>query len=100
MRKKSFKEKVFAACKRIPAGKVSTYKKLAEEIGMPKAARAVGNALNKSPGMPAVPCHRVVKSNGVVGGFASGTRKKIALLKKEGVTVAGGRVNLRLYEQF
>lgn len=91
---KSFQQKVFDECKKIARGRVSTYAKIAAAIGTPRAMRAVGNALNKSPGMPAVPCHRVVRSDGKVGGFASGTKNKIALLKKEGVRVASGKVNL------
>ncbi len=96
----SFKGRVFSAAKRIPRGKVSTYGAVAKAIGDPAAARAVGNALNKSPGMTSCPCHRVVRSNGAVGGFASGTKAKIALLRKEGVAVKSGRVDLRKYGFF
>lgn len=64
-----FEKKVYAAVKRIPAGEVRTYGWVAERIGRPRAARAVGNALNRNPFAPAVPCHRVVAKNGL-GGFA------------------------------
>lgn len=60
-----------------------TYKEVAMAIGLPKAYRAVGNALNKNPFAPKVPCHRVIRSDGTIGGFASGTKKKIELLKRE-----------------
>lgn len=86
--------RVHSLVKKIPKGKVSTYAELAKAVGSPKAARAVGNALNAfgyTKG-PAVPCHRVIKSTGKVGGFARGTRMKIALLKKEGIVVSRGRV--------
>ena len=93
----SFTQRVFAATKRIPRGRVSTYGVVAKAIGDPAAARAVGNALNKSPGMPSCPCHRVIRSNGEVGEFASGTKAKVALLKKEGVVVRSNWVDLRKY---
>lgn len=57
-----------------------------------KAYRAVGNALNKNPFAPKVPCHRVVSSDGSIGGFASGAMKKIELLKSEGIKVKGGKI--------
>jgi methylated-DNA-[protein]-cysteine S-methyltransferase len=86
----SFQEQVWQACKKIPKGKVSTYKALAESLDC-KAYRAVGNALNKNPySFPCsgdVPCHRVVSSDGSLGGFALGTEEKIKLLKQEGVEV-------------
>lgn len=69
-------------------------------IGSPGASRAVGNALNASPGMPDVPCHRVVNSDGRVGGFAWGGKKKESLLRHEGVAVAGGRVDLARFGWF
>ena len=87
-----FTRKVHAAAARISKGRVSTYALIAKAIGKPKAARAVGNALNKSPGMPKCPCHRVVKSDGTVGGFASGPAAKKKLLSKEGIRFRGGKV--------
>lgn len=94
---KKFGERVWQACKKIPRGRVSTYAALAKKIGAPRAARAVGNALNKSPGMPSVPCHRVVKSDGSVGGFAQGTKVKTSLLKREGVKVVRGKIDLKKF---
>lgn len=79
-----FQKKVYNVVSRIPRGKIMTYKEVAISIGNPRASRAVGNALNKNPFAPKVPCHRVVRSNGQVGGFAWGSKKKIELLKKEG----------------
>jgi methylated-DNA-[protein]-cysteine S-methyltransferase len=82
-----FQNNVYQACKKIPKGRVSTYAEIASVIRNPASVRAVGNALNKNPFAPEVPCHRVVKSGGMIGGFASGSRKKIEILKKEGVMI-------------
>jgi len=73
--------------KHVPAGKVISYKNLAILIGKPNAYRAIGNAMNKNPFAPKVPCHRVIKSNGHVGGYINGSKIKISLLKKEGVDI-------------
>ncbi len=80
-----FNEKVWQLTKKIPKGKVTTYKIIAEKLKT-KAYRAVGNALNKNP-YKAVPCHRVVNSSGFVGGFARGVKAKIKLLRKEGLKI-------------
>jgi O-6-methylguanine DNA methyltransferase len=68
------------------------YRDVARLAGNPKACRAVGNIMNKNRD-PDVPCHRVVRSDGTVGGYAWGTRKKIERLRKEGIRIAssGGR---------
>lgn len=80
-----FCRKVWAACMKIPKGKVRTYKWIAQEIGHPKAYRAVGNALAENPFAPVVPCHRVIRSDGKLGGYSKGINKKIDLLEKERV---------------
>ena len=78
----------------VPKGKVTTYRELANALGT-KAYRAVGQALNRNPHLMKVPCHRVIKSNGEVGGYALGIDRKKELLKMEGVQVeANGRINL------
>jgi len=87
----SFNERIWELCKKVPSGYVTTYQELAHAVGT-KAYRAVGNALNKNPFAPVVPCHRVVKSDGTLGGFAHGCAAKEALLRKEGVVVKGGVV--------
>ncbi|KKU94528.1 MAG: methylated-DNA-protein-cysteine methyltransferase [Candidatus Jorgensenbacteria bacterium GW2011_GWA1_48_13] len=94
---KSFREKVYAAARRVPRGRVTTYKALARAIGAPRAARAVGNALNKNPHAPKVPCHRVILSSGKIGGYASGERAKIKRLITEGVLVEKNRVDLNKF---
>ncbi len=86
-----FQQKVYDFVKTIPKGKTATYKEVAVAIGRPKAYRAVGNALNKNPfpfnkfkaSRSMVPCHRVIRSDGQIGGFASGTQKKVKLLQDE-----------------
>lgn len=80
----SFTEKVLAVVKRIPKGQVLTYKEVARRAGSKRAYRAVGNILNRCGGMRGgIPCHRVVRSDGTVGGYAWGTKKKEKLLRKE-----------------
>jgi O-6-methylguanine DNA methyltransferase len=80
-----FEKKVYRAVLKIPRGKVRSYKWVAAKIGRPKAFRAVGKALNKNPYIGAIPCHRVIKSDGSIGGFAKGIKRKMELLKSEGV---------------
>lgn len=85
------------AASRIPRGKVATYKDIARAVERPLAYRAVGNALNKNTHAPKVPCHRVVNSDGRLGGYAGGLSNKTELLKKEGVVVRGKKVDLKRY---
>ena len=81
-----FQLKVWNYLRKIPKGQVKTYKQVADAINKPKAARAVANACAKNPYAPKVPCHRVIRSDGSLGGFSSpgGTKTKKKLLKKEG----------------
>lgn len=89
---KKFSALVLNGLKRVPKGYVTTYQLLARAVGRPRAARAVGNALHGNPDAPVVPCHRVVCSDGSLGGYAFGSAKKTALLKKEGVKVKNGKI--------
>jgi methylated-DNA-[protein]-cysteine S-methyltransferase len=88
---------------KIPEGKVSTYGDLARALGSPSASRAIGRILGENPNPIKVPCHRVVMSNGRVGGYAYGTAKKRQLLENEGVSFTNGIVrnfkNVRVYPQ-
>ena len=72
---------------KIPKGKVKTYKEVAIGIKMPKSARAVANACGKNPYAPKIPCHRVIRSDGSLGGYSGkgGIKTKRFLLKKEGI---------------
>jgi O-6-methylguanine DNA methyltransferase len=81
----SFKEKVYAVVAKIPKGSVLTYQEVARRAGNKAASRAVGNIMHNNPDTKKVPCHRVVRSDGAVGGYAWGTAKKAAILKREGV---------------
>jgi len=90
--KSQFERKVLLATFKIPKGKISTYKRIAEKIGRPRAYRAVGNALHKNPLAPTVPCHRVVKSDGTFGGDEKGAKSRKRHLEKEGIPIKKGRV--------
>lgn len=89
----SFNEKVWALTARIPQGKVTTYAQIAHKLGG-RGYRAVGNALNRNPYAPAVPCHRVVGSRGQLTGFFHGVEQKRRLLAREGVPFVSDRVDL------
>ncbi|MAJ23508.1 MAG: 6-O-methylguanine DNA methyltransferase [Candidatus Pelagibacter sp. TMED64] len=81
-----FQVKVWNYLKTIPKGKVKTYKQVAIGIKSPKAARAVANACAKNPYAPKIPCHRVIRTGGDIGGYSGkgGTKTKKKLLKNEG----------------
>ncbi len=93
---KSFNEKCYELLKKVPKGKITTYKEIANALNT-KAYRAVGNAMNKNPYAPEVPCHRVINANGSLGGFASGLKNKIKILKEEGVEIKENKINLDKY---
>ena len=84
-----FQLKVWNYLKKIPRGKVKTYSEVAKSIGKPLAVRAVANAIGKNPLAPQSPCHRVIRSDGSLGGYSGkgGIKAKRLLLKKEGVTL-------------
>ena len=84
-----FQIKVWNYLKSIRKGKVKTYKQVAKAIGMPKAARAVANACGKNPYAPKIPCHRVIRSDGGLGGYSGrgGIRQKLKLLRSEKVAI-------------
>ena len=83
-----FQKDVWEAIDKIPFGETRTYKELAISIGRPKAYRAVANACGKNPNPVSTPCHRVISSDGTIGGYSGkgGIKKKKALLKKEGIS--------------
>lgn len=93
----AFRERCYAILKRVPRGKVTTYKELARAMGT-RGCRAVGNALHVNPYWPKVPCHRVVTSSGDLGGFAQGRRRKMLLLTAEGIEISPqGKIDLKRY---
>lgn len=99
----NFSEKVYALCKQVPKGKVTTYKEIANALGV-KAFRAVGQVLKNNKHPEEIPCFKVVKSNGGLGGFkgkvganCKEVKEKIKLLEKEGVDVKDNKINLGKY---
>ncbi len=92
--KTQFERDVLVATFRIPKGKVSTYKRIAEKIGRPKAYRAVANALHKNPLWPVVPCHRVIGSNGSFGGPPRGADGRRNTVAKEGIPIENDKVKI------
>jgi len=98
--KTQFERDVLVVTYRIPKGKVSTYKRVAEKIGKPKSYRAVANALHKNPLWPVVPCHRVVCSDGSFGGPKKAAEDRRKSVAEEGVPIRNGKViltNIVLY---
>ena len=89
-----FEKSVWEVLKKIPKGQVVSYLDIAKAIGRPNASRAVGSAVGKNPFAPKVPCHRVVKSDGSLGGYSGkgGVRGKTSLLEKEGIEVKKGKI--------
>ena len=79
------KNEVYNILLKIPAGKVSTYGDIAKALGYPKAARLVGQILHDNPNPVIVPCHRVIHSDGRLGGYAYGSERKRELLENEGI---------------
>ena len=84
-----FQIKVWKYLLKIPRGKVKTYKQVAKAINRPRSSRAVANACGKNPYAPKVPCHRVIKSDGTLGGYSAtgGIKLKKKLLKNEGFSL-------------
>ncbi len=84
-----FQLKVWNYLKKIPKGQVTTYLNIAKSIGKPKSFRAVANAVGKNPYPPKIPCHRVIRSDGTLGGYSGkgGIRKKRQLLKAENIII-------------
>jgi len=82
-----FQLKIWNYLKKIPRGKVKTYSQVAKAIGNPLAVRAVANAIGKNPYPIKIPCHRVIRSNGFLGGYSGkgGIKTKKLLLKREGI---------------
>ena len=83
MRKITFTEKVYKVVRKIPKGNVLTYQEVAKRAGDIKAVRAVGNILNKNYS-PDIPCHRVIRKDGKLGGYNRGSKNKVKILKQEG----------------
>jgi len=87
----SFNNKCYELLKQVPRGKVTTYRELASALGT-RAWRAVGTAMAKNDDLIITPCHRVVRSDGSIGQYASGARKKAELLETKGIEISNGKV--------
>jgi O-6-methylguanine DNA methyltransferase len=97
MKGTDFEKKVWRAVCQIPRGRVATYREVAIWIGHPRSWRAVARVLARNPRPITVPCHRVVRSDGRLGGYVLGLKEKIKLLVAEGVEVKKGRVDLEKF---
>ena len=94
-------ERVYAELLKVPEGMVTTYGELARAVGLKNGQRAIGRMMKMNPYPPIIPCHRVVKSDGKIGGYLYGQDVKENMLKKEGVPVQNGKVaefDSRLYK--
>jgi methylated-DNA-[protein]-cysteine S-methyltransferase len=83
---------VYDILAQVPEGRVTTYGDIARALGHSGTSRLVGRILNKNPHLIAVPCHRVIMSNGNIGGYVLGKMRKKELLKKEGLCFIGDRI--------
>jgi O-6-methylguanine DNA methyltransferase len=91
----TFDERVWELIAQVPEGRVTTYRAIARALGT-RAYRRVGQACNRSPGMPQVPCHRVVASDGRLHGFASPLERKREMLESEGIAITGESNGMRV----
>ncbi|MBA7593253.1 MAG: methylated-DNA--[protein]-cysteine S-methyltransferase [Hadesarchaea archaeon] len=92
-----FQASVLELVSKVPKGKVTTYKELARALGRPRAWRAVANALAKNPSPVKIPCHRVIRSDGKVGGYKLGGKRKAELLLMEGIAIKKGKVDFKKF---
>jgi methylated-DNA-[protein]-cysteine S-methyltransferase len=94
-----FQRRIYQRLQKIPCGRVVSYGDLADELGEPGAARAVGQAVGANPLPVIVPCHRVVRSDGRLGGYSGGLHRKVALLSLEGVDAEGPHAGSRVHPE-
>lgn len=91
-----FNLKCYELLKKVPKGKVVTYKEIARKLGS-HGYRAVGNAMNHNKDLKHIPCYKVIRSDGRVGGYALGVKKKIELLRKDGIVINNDKIDLKKY---
>lgn len=94
-----FQMQIFERLMAIPYGRILSYGDIADEMGEPGAARAVGQAVGANPLPIVIPCHRVVRSDGRLGGYSGGLHQKVALLRIEGVDVDGHQSGSRVHPE-
>ncbi len=85
-------KKIYKKLSEVPKGKITTYSELAKAVGMKNGQRAVGRIMNKNPYPVIIPCHRVIKSDGKVGGYAYGEEIKSNMLTREGIKIKNGKI--------
>lgn len=85
-------EKVYKKLLEVPKGKVTTYGELAKAIGLKNGQRVIGRIMNKNPYPVIIPCHRVIKSDGKIGGYAWGEKVKAKMLSNEGIKIKNGKI--------
>ncbi len=85
-------EKVYKKLLEVPAGKVTTYGELAKAVGIKDGQRLIGKIMNKNPYPVIIPCHRVIKSDGKIGGYAWGEKIKTSMLLREGIKITNGKI--------
>jgi len=85
-------KKIYKKLLEVPKGKITTYSELAKAAGLKNGQRAVGKIMNKNPYPVIIPCHRVVKSDGKVGGYAYGEEIKSDMLTREGIVIKNGKI--------
>ena len=85
-------KKIYKKLSEVPKGKITTYGELAKAVGMKNGQRAVGRIMNKNPYPVIIPCHRVIMSDGKVGGYAYGQEIKSTMLTKEGIKIKNGKI--------
>lgn len=88
----NLEKKIYKKLLEVPTGKITTYGELAKAVGMRNGQRAVGRIMNKNPYPVIIPCHRVIKSDGKVGGYAYGEEIKSSMLTKEGIKIKNGKI--------
>lgn len=85
-------KKIYKKLLEVPKGKITTYGELAKAVGLKNGQRAVGKIMNKNPYPVIIPCHRVVKSDGKIGGYAYGEEIKSDMLTREGIVIKNGKI--------
>jgi len=88
----NLEEKVYKKLLDVPKGKVTTYKDLADSVGLKNGQRVIGKIMNKNKYPVIIPCHRVVMSNGEIGGYAYGDKSKAKMLSNEGIKIQNGKI--------
>ena len=84
--------RVYTKLLQVPEGKITTYGDLAKAVGLENGQRVIGTIMKKNPFPGIIPCHRVVKSDGKIGGFVYGERVKLQMLAKEGIKIKDGKI--------